>query len=629
MSLKKKILLGFMAVTAVIAVSSLVCGVMVGKMGRSAEEFSQKLWPTADSVMESRIGLVEIKNAVTTPPSTETSAQTVSRVHSLLSSIKAEIEASDLSPAERETVVSDLQGLSGLVDRPIEDHRKPGEAMERADAALDPLLAKIGDAKMVSTAWRAAMAFNDILITGDESEKARFEEAVAALKTGRQAGGLTSDIAAFEAAGRGVFDAKIALNRSLGAAVAQIGAMDSRLLAIEERFEKERIDPTSALLLGRSRAVSTTLWAAFIVGALLSVSIGLYTAHRIAAAVNGTTERLKEIGEGEGDLSARIEVTSSDELGQLGLAFNKFAERIEDMVRTVAKKSVSLNQSASELSAVSTQMSSGAKNLKTQAAIVANSTSELSTNACGVTASMVQMNGNVHSVATAMEQMHSSVSEIAVNAERANKACNEADEKSRTARTRAMQLNEATARIGSITTVIQDISDQTKLLALNATIEAARAGEAGKGFAVVAGEIKELARQTSEAIVQIHEQLKDIHTTTSATIQEIGAVFDHLDAISGLNRMIASAVEEQSITCSEIVGNIHQASAGIAEANRNVAEISGSSSEVASSMGSIKSESTDFARSSDTVLENANSMLTLATELKTLVGGFSFSEAAA
>ena len=103
---------------------------------------------------------------------------------------------------------------------------------------------------------------------------------------------------------------------------------------------------------------------------------------------------------------------------------------------------------------------------------------------------------------------------------------------------------------------------------MNATIEAARAGEAGKGFAVVANEIKELARQTAAATVNIKDQISEMQNTTSITVADIEQISVVILEINNVINGIATAVEEQSAASGEIANNISQASLGIAEIGR-------------------------------------------------------------
>ncbi len=143
-----------------------------------------------------------------------------------------------------------------------------------------------------------------------------------------------------------------------------------------------------------------------------------------------------------------------------------------------------------------------------------------------------------------------------------------------------------------MTETINEISEQTNLLALNATIEAARAGEAGKGFAVVANEIKELARQTAAATVDIKNQINDMQATTATTVEDIEKISEVIAEINNVINGIATAVEEQSMASNEIAGNISQASLGIAEVNENVAQSTVVIADITRDIAGINQQST-------------------------------------
>lgn len=187
---------------------------------------------------------------------------------------------------------------------------------------------------------------------------------------------------------------------------------------------------------------------------------------------------------------------------------------------------------------------------------------------------------------------------------------------------RSLNWGGAADKIGKVTEVITEISEQTNLLALNATIEAARAGEAGKGFAVVANEIKELAKQTAEATVDIKVQIEGMQDTTGATINDIQAISGVINEINEVITTIATAVEEQSAATSEISENVAQASAGISEVNENVAQSSVAVQDVSRDISEISHGASEINNSSQNVNQSAKELSRLAEQLNGLVSRF-------
>jgi methyl-accepting chemotaxis protein len=133
------------------------------------------------------------------------------------------------------------------------------------------------------------------------------------------------------------------------------------------------------------------------------------------------------------------------------------------------------------------------------------------------------------------------------------------------------RLGESSTEIGNVVKVITQIAEQTNLLALNATIEAARAGDAGKGFAVVANEVKDLAQGTARATKDIAQRVETIQTDTADAVSAIGEIAAIIGRINDYQTTIASAVEEQTATTSEMSRGITEAARGSSEIAATIA----------------------------------------------------------
>ncbi len=199
----------------------------------------------------------------------------------------------------------------------------------------------------------------------------------------------------------------------------------------------------------------------------------------------------------------------------------------------------------------------------------------------------------VDSVTIAMEQMSEAVREIADSAAHATEVAREAVVTASSTNDQIEKLGASSVEIGEVVEVISSIAEQTNLLALNATIEAARAGEAGKGFAVVANEVKELAKQTSTATEDISAKIAQIQGDSETAVSAIGGITEVIDRIAELQITIASAVEEQSATTSEVVRSMAEASqstTSIADAIGNVAEATRKTSDTSVRVASASTE---------------------------------------
>lgn len=220
-----------------------------------------------------------------------------------------------------------------------------------------------------------------------------------------------------------------------------------------------------------------------------------------------------------------------------------------------------------------------------------------------------QVSTNAQALSQAVNEFNTSIKEISGNTSNAATVAGQAvDAANRTTAT-VTKLGESSVEIGNVIKVINSIAEQTNLLALNATIEAARAGEAGKGFAVVANEVKELAKQTSQATEDIIRKIAMIQDDTQQAIDAIGQVSGIIRQINETQNAIASAVEEQSAMTGEI--------------SRNISEVAAGSGEIARNITLVASAAESTSKGTDETLRAAGDIEEMADELLKLVGAVS------
>ena len=323
-----------------------------------------------------------------------------------------------------------------------------------------------------------------------------------------------------------------------------------------------------------------------------------------------------------GDLTQTLDIHREDEMGVLGDAMKTMCSDLHQMVGELVQGMNVLSTSSTELSAVSVQMKSGTEETSGKSQTVAAAADQMSGSMVSVAAAIEELSVNIESVSSSAEELSSTISEISENMERARSVTDDAVQRSGRVTERISELGEAARQIGTVTESIAEISEQTNLLALNATIEAARAGQAGKGFAVVATEIKELARQTAEATLQIRDRVEGIRKSTDATVSEVGQITTVINDVHDIVGSVAVSVEEQSNTTREISGHVGEAALGIHEVSDNISQTASASGEVATNIGHISQASMEISASGSQLSQSANELSSLSEQIRGMLNRF-------
>ncbi|MDR1972211.1 MAG: methyl-accepting chemotaxis protein [Treponema sp.] len=377
-----------------------------------------------------------------------------------------------------------------------------------------------------------------------------------------------------------------------------------------------------------------------VIALVVTAVIVYFIAVSIAKPIVNVSLTLKDISEGEGDLTKAINVKSKDEIGDLAHFFNQTLEKIKTLVVTIKQQAVALfdigNELASNMTETAAAINEITSNIQSiKGRVINQSASVTETNATmeQITVNIDKLNGNVDKQTASVSKSSSAIEEMIANIQSVTSTLSknaesvrdliESSEVGRTGlqevATDIQEIARESEGLLEINAVMENIASQTNLLSMNAAIEAAHAGEAGKGFAVVADEIRKLAESSGEqskTISSVLKKIKDsidkITKSTDNVLNKFEAIDTGVKVVSQQEENIRAAMEEQSVGSQQILEVIGQL-------NEITQMVKGGSDEMLEGSREVITEGKNLEMATQEITNGMNEMATGAEQINVAV----------
>jgi methyl-accepting chemotaxis protein len=372
----------------------------------------------------------------------------------------------------------------------------------------------------------------------------------------------------------------------------------------------------------------------------LSILIGVIVAFMIIRSIvkplKEMTERLRDIAEGEGDLTHVLQVSSKDELGDMATSFNLMVGKLRELMKQVSDNANQVAAAAEQLNVSSQETTKATEQIASTVEQVATGTDQQVQTVKDTSIQVSELSSKLSEIASRSEIVANTALSASTGAVEGNKTIEGIVGKMDDINTTVGQLSlevrklgERSSQISEIVKVITGIAEQTNLLALNAAIEAARAGENGRGFAVVSDEVRKLAEQSAASASQISELISLIQSDTNQTIRSMDETTSKVTEGTSLIHHAGTSFKEIEQAVSDVSTTIREMSSSVQEISKEtqqmvvaIEKVGDTSEMTAAGTQSMAASTEEQLAAMDEINSSSDSLAKMAEELQQLIGKF-------
>lgn len=336
-----------------------------------------------------------------------------------------------------------------------------------------------------------------------------------------------------------------------------------------EELADSKVEQQAVLILDEQAWAISSFKALIIIALLVLLLLGWVLVNQILSPIQRLQERVTDISEGNGDLTLRVNIATRDEFGELGKSFDKFIEKIQDLIADITQSINLAKTAAVDLSATFKVTAEAVDKQTFEVNSISHATTEMtaissqvSSGAREISQSVLNIDQNAQSTLNNVRQAAQSVNELVAEVTQGTETIN--------------SLKNHVTSIEPVLADINGIAEQTNLLALNAAIEAARAGEQGRGFAVVADEVRSLATRTQGSTNTIQQSITQLRSSADESVRVINNSMSKGTQTTEITSQAEESLHQVAIEISRLTEMNQQTSDAITHQEQSVTSIASS-----------------------------------------------------